>query len=245
MKVIRQYLNKPAEEQLYSEGLNLFKKYAITQYPHQWPTLKIGPFGTNKSTLIECLREIVRTAPEEIDWGHQKVEVAKVQAVVDSQPKSYLKTTAEIDIMLSLRKLRQRRAKTSQRFHQCHTDEERIKVCDAIDQINDEIKEKEAEADYIHKHGTKPQKKEEYTEPLPDDLEGLKAERNRVAGRMRQQENKIVHFLTLPENDKRRGKIQQCQEKLDKANARMLAIRLKQREIFIMKKLENGENIKH
>ena len=237
MDEIRDYLQKPASQRLYSEGMRLFTQFALhhPQFAPHFSTLSAGPFGNNIQKLEECLKACLSLAPP-----------TPIQAIViKTKPKApslAVKNMEQVDMLVEIRKLRIQRMKAAQSFHDHDTDEGRASVCDRIEKIEKDIKDLDGKLSYWQQYGKLPPPPLEAKElPLPDDLPGLRRELNLVNNRIRYIDRQINHFLTLPTHDKRRSKITEKQEKLAYYASRKIIVKQKIYQLANKKRLESYE----
>lgn len=236
MNEIRDYLNKPATMRLYSEGMQLFQKYALflPQFSMHWSTLMVGPRGNNKQVLEDCLNQVSKLAPS-----------APIQPteVITKQPASNLvvKTNHEIDRLLEIRRLRQELAKASQRFHDYDTDADRALICDLIDRITEEIREKDSQLAQLQKFGKLPVKEPvEAHKPLPETYEELMAERTRTNNNRLKVEKRIEHLQSLPPNSLKRRDLPAKELQLHALVSRHIAIQKRIEKIRNERKNEDA-----
>ena len=159
---INNYLKKAESERLYSEGLRLFERYGSVKYPNLLQRLKAGYFGSNRSDMEYHLR-LLANDPDTVAKGDVEVEGKVPVIVVYDAPKMATpqpkKWTAEADagfydLNRKLRKAYQKRAQTSDSFHQCESDYERALVCQSLTEQSKIIKEYEARIEDYRKTGT-------------------------------------------------------------------------------------------
>ena len=236
MDDLKTYLGKPSPLQLYSEGMDLFRKYALGVYGHHYSTLILGVFGSNKQILLQCLTDVSKNPPKAI---HKPViELPPAKPVKNRQPT----TSLELDCVLSLRRYRQKRKKASQQFHTCAEGNEgntaRAAICDVIDNINLEIKKEEQTLAHVQKYGSLPidEDKNLFGE-LPTNLKDAIKQRNQLSSNILKVEKRILFLLDQPENSRKRKKIPDKQAQLSALNARKSELRL------IIQKLKNEDAI--
>lgn len=234
MKDIQEYLAIPDTHRLYAMGLELLVKYGLPTYQHQYTILARGPLGNNRENLEQILRAIqkqgVIAAPQP--------EAASIN-VIAPRAEIATSTNTEVQLLLELRRMRMERAKISQMFHSCDTDEERALICSRIEAQNQLITKQEGIVAYFQRHGKLPEEADDAEDtPLPDDKEELALMRNRCSSSILKVEKRIEHLLSLPETSKKRAQLPGQQKKLERLAARRLAIRNKQ------KAMKNGKTEK-
>lgn len=223
MDEIRDYMQQPASQRLYSEGMRLFTQYALPhpQFAPHFSTLSAGPRGNNVQKLEECLKGCLRLAPP-----------TPVKAVVvetkPAKPSLAVKSLDQVEMLVEIRKLRIQRSKAAQSFHDHDTDEGRARVCDRIDELEKAIKDLDGKLAYYQRYGKLPPPPLKAAPlPLPEDKAGLARELNLVNNRIRYIERQINHFSTLPEHDKRRSEMPEKQEKLAYYASRKITVKQK------------------
>lgn len=232
MEDLRTYLALSPNEQLYSEGLQLFRQYAMASHAQYYTKLAPGPFVGNREKLLLCLRE-ASALP------HQPAPKPTVVTIEAPKAAPRVPTNQkEFELAIQLRKLRHQRKQSSQQFHGCDPtttgDAERALICDRIDAINIEIKTAAAKLTYLQQYGHLPKEVEEQAKPLPDTIEACKKERSLLSSNILKVENRIAFLLTLPPNSsKRRKQLPGKNEQLQQLVSRRTSIRIK------IKQLEN------
>lgn len=237
MDEIRDYLQKPASQRLYSEGMRLFTQFALP-HPHFAPhfsTLSVGPRGNNIQKLEECLKGCLKLAPP---------APVKVVVVETKPPKASLavKSMDQVEMLVEIRKLRIQRSKAAQSFHDYDTVEGRAKVCDRIEEIEKTIKKIDGDLAYYQRYGRLPPPPPKAQElPIPEDKEGLARELNLLNSGILKIERQIEHLLSLPEHDKRRSDLPFKQEKLAFYASRKITVKRKSYQLAHKTRLERYE----
>jgi len=105
------------------------------------------------------------------------------------------------------------RAKLSNRFHDCTTDEQRKINSDAIVRVWDQIQEVNTKLDYYDEHGELPAGAERF--PLPDDPAALLKKLMSLRSQVSMEQQKLRRLAELSEDDpQKRTKIEESQAKL-------------------------------
>lgn len=229
MNAIETYLDKPETHQLYGEGFSLFSEYRGHRWPKVFEKLSVGPMGNNKQELLLYLRKIC----SEPLPGTTTVVYVNPEPSIDtgdySPPPKEVAT--ELTLQKRLKALRQKRARASQSFHSCKSDEERAGVCDQIADINQDIKITIAEIEYFRTHG-RPKAPEVKTGfILSDDMEELTKRQNRLRSNILKVEKRIEFLLDLPEKDRKRKQIPKKQDQLREMYSEVEAIVQKRNKI--------------
>jgi hypothetical protein len=225
MDAIRTYLAAPSGERSYTEGLKLLEEFGGMAHAVAYAALAKGPMGNNRQKLFNLLQSLPAQSPP------PRAEAIEVQA---SKPALLTPSNAsEVSLLVALRKAKQERAKCSQQFHTCNTDQERAEVCVLIEMATERIRKLEADLAKLQRYGAIEVKQEEEELPIPDDLEGLRNEQRRLNSQLLKVENTIVMLLSLPESDKRRKKLPEKEKQMRHLNARKQAVRIKIRSINI------------
>jgi len=226
MQDLRTYLRLPETERLYSDGIRLFEKYAMEAHSKHFSKLSTGPFATNREVLFRCLQQALKTGVTPI----KRPPTIKVHAA--PAPANMAPTNeTELELVLAIRRLRQKRMQTSQQFHTCDRspagDLDRAAICDMLDSVTEKIRKKEQDLAYVKRFGKLPPKEEAIAfGPLPDTEEEIKPEINRMSSHILKVEKMIVHLLTLPENNRKRKKLPHQQLKLSALVSRRSELRI-------------------
>jgi len=221
MKAIEQYLNQPATHQLYSEGLKLAQENATVTDSALLAQLAVGPMGNNRHKLMQLLERLA--ASPTVQSNSVKVHAAPV-AVQELTPSN----SHELDLLLLLRKARQKRAQASQQLHACDSDQERAQVCDMIDRASEGVKKLEQQYSHLKRHGSLPLEEDE---ALPNTVDGMKKERDRLSSKRLKVENRLLYLYNLPEGSRKRKQIPDQEAKLQSINFRWLAVRWKLKQL--------------
>ena len=216
MNEVRRYLTLPTTEQLYSEGMTLFGKYAMVKHGHLYPKLALGPIPGNKDALLIALKDVQDTV------GHAPPTptVAEPTVVIPARKPTEAPpvTDDEIDLVVRLRQLRHKRMQASQQFHSCKDgqdgDAERADICDIIAGYSKEIKRVEGTLEYVRKNGKMPRVKTADVN-IPDDYDELIKLRNSLSYRIFQDEKLLAKYYNYPDGHPMRKRI-------DKTNDRMI-----------------------
>lgn len=221
---IRTYLAMPDTHRLYSAGLKLLAAYGLPTYQQQYTELSTGgPVGGNRSSLMAILGALSSVKEPPPAAAIQPKSVT---------PKTGEELNTEVDLLLSIRRMRQERAKLSQQFHSCATDEERAAVCDAIDKQNQLIAKREGEISYFQRHRQMPQDPTPLIEgDLPTTEQELSDLRRRLSSNILKKEKAIDTLLSLPETHSRRSRLPKLQADLNLLMARRDLVRRKIRTI--------------
>jgi hypothetical protein len=164
---------------------------------------------------MQLLEELAKATPKQ-------PAIVQVQAAPVSVQELTPQNGQELDVLLQLRKARQRRAQCSQQLHACDTDEDRAAVCDLIDRATKEVHRLEKQYSHLKRHGTLPIEEDR---PLPTTLEELQKERDRISSQRLKVEQRLLFLYSLPENSRKRKHIPDNERKLREINARWIAAR--------------------
>lgn len=220
MDAIRTYLALPSGERSYTEGLKLLEEFGGLAHAVAYAAFSKGPQGNNRQKLFNLLRSLpAQAAP---------VRAANIE-VQATQPDTLTPSNAsEVSLLVGLRKAKQDRAKCSQQFHTCSTDQERAEVCALIERATERIRKLESDLAKLQRYGAiEAPKEEEEVLPIPDDDEGLRNEQRRLNSQRLKLEKRIVLLMSLPESDKRRKQLPYKERQLRALNARKQAVRMK------------------
>ena len=105
------------------------------------------------------------------------------------------------------------RAKHSNRFHDCTSDEQRKAISDAILRIWERIQDTERKINYYQEHGRLPEGEERF--PLPDDPAALLKKLMSLRSLISMEQQKLRKLAELPADDpQKRTKIEESQARL-------------------------------
>lgn len=227
MNEIEAYLSTPPNERLYSTGLKLLFDHGLPQFDTLYQSLSKGAMGRNRQKLFDTLQLLSKTKKPKT-----------IEIVVKESPSNSLtpSTRLELDLLLQVRKTKQKRAQISQMFHACKTDQERAEICDLIDKATNELKTQQKNLAHVQRFGILPQQETEF-EPLPNTMPELIVERDRISKHIYALEKRIAFLHTLPENSPKRKKLPSKEEDLRIQFARKQACRQK---INILKQQKDG-----
>lgn len=224
---INEYLGLDENKRLYSLGLKLLHDHGLPEYASQYQLLKAGPMGQNRYKLFTILNKLKSSSPP------KAVQITIEKPAVKSLTPS---SRTELDLLLALRKAKQKRAQCSQQFHTCKTDNDRAAVCDLIDKATANIKQIEKDLAHVQQFGKLPEKTIQH-DPLPETLDELKLESSRISSNILKVEKRISYLEALPPTDKKRKGLAERQGKLQALIARKQACR---KRIQKLKAVENG-----
>lgn len=202
MNAVETYLAMPDTERLYSAGLELFRQYGYNQWPSLWERLQLGPLGRNRELLETHLKQLAGSSLD------APVIPPRPQIIIKQAEPEQKKVPAgvlEYELLKKIRHHRQNRARYSQTFHNCSTDEERALVCDAIQAENDIIKAIGGKIAYVKRFGKLPPEQEPEEFILPNNLKELSTVLNRTSSNILKVEKRIEIILTLPDNSRKRA----------------------------------------
>lgn len=210
MSDISAYFALPDTHRTYSKGMSLYMAHLAANDPKLTAQLLTGPYGTNPSLLDAALLPLKDTAT---------LKYPQLQASVN--PVTRDDVTSQAISLKSLqderRSILQRRARTSQRFHDCKSDAERAEICDAVDQVSAELFEVEGSIEFFRLNGYPPPPPKESKKDggqLPSDPGELKNERGRLASKRLKLEKRVLELLELPDGDRKRAKVPEVQKRL-------------------------------
>lgn len=105
------------------------------------------------------------------------------------------------------------RAKHSNRFHDCTSDDQRRSISDAILRIWERIQDTDRKINYYLDHGRLPEGEERF--PLPDDPAGIMKKLLSIRSLISQEQVKLRKLAELPDDDpQKRTKIEESQARL-------------------------------
>ena len=198
MLTIKEYLKKPPSHQLYREGLKLFRSVGATKYPDVLKQLERGIIGNNRGLLLLYLRKLKDEPVVEQGAVPAKPKIV-ILAPPAPTPSNVFRPTdlsAEYEQRCKvLRQLFHKRKRQSDFFHQCSSDLERARNCDAIKKITLEIREAQSDLEYYKQHKKFPIKEEEKGFELATTKEGLQKQNRIVQDRIYRAEKRIVVLL--------------------------------------------------
>jgi hypothetical protein len=236
MEDLKQYLSRPAQLRLYSEGLELFRRYALQEFSQHFKDLQLGPLGNNPQTLLECLQAVASSGVVEPVF-----KVPVIKTVLPSAEIRAPKTLPEVELMLQLRRLRQKRSSTAQQFHECQDDQERALICDALDAITAQIRKKQEEITHVQRFGVEKPAPQIRPKKLPKTENELQKLQNYTSSNILKVERRIDDLLALPENNrKRRQYLSKREERLQELTSLRLEIRKALRDLRNEKKQKDG-----
>lgn len=177
------------------------------------------------------LGEIIRRNSAEVllpvlRKGYSPVNVIYMKAALKRLPKedtlpdrdgSDDETTSADPVLRELWSLKgqlfRERAKMSNRFHDCTSDQERRGISDAILRIWDRIQETNRKMDYYEEHGMLPAGEERF--PLPEDPAALLKKLMSLRSQISMEQKKLKELAGLPDDHpNKRTKIEESQAKL-------------------------------
>lgn len=228
MDAIKTYLDTPPANQLYSVGFKLFTQHRVGRWPKVFEKLSLGPLGRNKDELLTYLRKILDEPPP----NPPLIVYNPSKAAVEPQNSSPAKESVSLgSLEKKLRGLYQQRAKTSQSFHDCNSNESRALVCDQIEIINTQIKEAVANIEYFKIHGRLKLAETPVEFALPDNDTQLAKRQRQIRSNILKVENRLSFLMDLPTKDRRRKKIPEKETQLRELYSEVEAIVAKRNEL--------------
>lgn len=229
MNEIKQYLDTPETHRLYSTGVALLAKYGLPAYQAQYGKIAGAPTANNREELLRILKLLEKqNAPSTAPAGAAGVAIN----ISVPPPAAEDLASTEVKLLLDVRRMRQERAKLSQQFHSCQSDEERAAVCDAIERQNQVIAKQEGVIAYFQRHRKMPRAVEEYVDtPLPENEKELIDARRRLSSNILKKEKMIDFVLSLPETDRSRAKLPKYEKELNYMLAKRTQIRQKLKDL--------------
>ncbi|MEL6142779.1 MAG: hypothetical protein AAFU67_14310 [Bacteroidota bacterium] len=221
MDTISDYFALPKSHRLYSHGLQIYIAHLAASNPRLTAQLTKGPIGNNQLLLDNAL-EVLR--PE----YNQAATTLSRNSLRIVPPHTGSGLINESSLVSERRKLLQLRAKTSQQFHDCSSDEDRAEICEQLDSITKEVRKVEGDIEYFRLYGhapPPPPEEKKVAGKLPTSKNELATLRSQLSSRRWKVEKALIKLLELPNGNPKRSKISDKRAELESIEAQLKIVK--------------------